>query len=163
MLNITGKISAAIYTPGEDVKHVNWKSNKLQYTGADVIGQLLAGRHVAPTHVYIEHSDSDTIPTYGNDSSGYYENETVDYERVPLALNPSLSGSDENYNTNVVSFLAQSSEIPAERKILGVAIVSVIDGNDVIISRGYFNPVIDQPAAPKKVLVRWDITIEVPS
>lgn len=134
--------------------------NLILYGGADILGRLLAGQaDYAVNMIYLEFQNTVgviTPPTVGReDGIAYYNglssSPDTDFLRLPLLVNPSVDASEANYDSNQVTFFAESEGLTgffgktfdqsASSMVFGAALVAAPDptdqSKDVVFSRVY--------------------------
>lgn len=139
------------------IHHLN---NLILYSGADIMGQLLAGRaQYAINTVYLEFKNTVGVITPPEvtraDGIEYYNGLAAsldtDFLRVPLLVNPSVEASDVNYESNQVTLFAESEGTEgffgkpfsqaASSWVFGAALVAAPapsdQSQDVVFSRLY--------------------------
>ena len=125
----------------------HFAKNATTYEGADILGRVLAGQgQYVPNMLYFEFDNSGSPPSKTADREGraYYaalEGSALrDYLRVPMELDPSLSASTGDFQTNIVTFRCQEStsigvggkvfSAAALSSVYGLALVSAVAAND---------------------------------
>lgn len=116
--NALGKVS--IFAFDEKTRQIyrfHQLLNLILYSGADVLGQLLAGRPgYAINTVYLEFKNTAGVITPPSvsraDGIEYYNGLSAsldtDFLRLPLLVNPSVEASGDDYESNQVTFFAES-------------------------------------------------------
>ena len=129
------------------VIHIQHAVNTTTYEGADILGEIISGHpEYTPNMMYFEFDNTGSPPTPTADREGrsYYaalESSPIrDYLRIPIALDPTISASGSNFNTNVVTFRCQESasigvggksfSAAALSTVYGLALVSAVALND---------------------------------
>lgn len=154
--------------------------NIVTYEGIDLLGKLLAGQDYTINTMYMEFTNSLTVPTVTPDPAdgrSYYAaldvgSSDLDYIRVPLTADPVLESTDATkFSTNRVNFFAMSTGATAGRgghvfsnaatppsKIYGVALVCAPDANDasqdIVFSRSY-NFTAKTKQANEEISIGW--------
>jgi len=129
------------------VLRVQHAKNATTYEGADILGHILSGQtEYIPNMMYFEFDNSGSPPSLTADREGrsYYAaleaHATRDYLRIPIALAPTRSASNANFNTNIVTFRCQESSsigvggktfsAAALSSVYGLALVSALSTSD---------------------------------
>lgn len=184
--NVKGTLRAFIVRPGEHIQLENggWGCNMLQFSGADIFAQLLAGNSAyKPSGMYLQFTNNLagwTKPDVSRSGALEYFRtlETnfpdCDYLRVPFMSPAAISASSDAFEGNVVDFFAMTSGTTGSRPgtplsfgsasnsvIVGGAVIVTPDWDDdtkdVILTRGYLDTTIAKPAAGEVVL-QWKVT-----
>lgn len=130
--------------------------NLTMYAGGDILGRLLAGQsEYAIGAMYFEFTNGVPATPSFDETEGveYYAGlvDPQDYVRVPLAISPSLAGSDGNYSSNKVTFFAMTTAVVGENgvgftsgdgsQVIGGALVATPTADkadDIVYARFYF-------------------------
>jgi hypothetical protein len=130
--------------------------NLTLYGGADIIGQVMAGKTAYTINTaYFEFSNGavPSITPVKDEGRSYYDAlvGTLDYLRVPLNISPSVSGSTSDYTSNQVVWHLMTAGVIGEKglafsqaagsKVYGAALVAAPTGNpedDIVFARIYF-------------------------
>lgn len=184
---LRGRLAAAVCdAAGRPLQDFRWSPNSIQFGAADAVGKLLTGdTRYAPAGMYIQYVNNmgawSTPTDYGRDAKAYFHTLSggnTDILRVPLLVTPSAdSSSDSLYDTNRVTFLAQTAGVDGAAGLIQPAVtfqrgVSTVVGGgliampdaddytkDVILTRGYLEDALERPADPHEVLLRWQVIL----
>lgn len=134
--------------------------NLILYGGAGIMARVLAGqREYAINVVYMEYKNTSgaIVPPSVTRADGieYYTglsaSPDTDFLRIPLLVNPTLNASEADYESNEVTFFAESEGTQgfwgkdysqsADSHVFGAALVAAPDLNDqskdIVFSRVY--------------------------
>jgi len=162
-----------------------WTRNTVQYGAADIIGRVLCGdTRAVPAGMYLEFTNNLGAwvqPTgFGRSGYNYFHSLAADTDiiQVPLVISPGYDSTGTPYDSNRVTFVAQSGGVDGVMGengnlaftrgvsyIVGGGVIAMPDtddwSQDIVFTRGYTTAAsaVLRPADPNEVMMRWQFVV----